>query len=118
MEQTRHCLAFLRKLLGLTQAEMASLVGCATVTIKAVELGKLKLSFKLAERISAKTGIHIHWLQNNDLKAPLTDDRGSPYSIDTFEKRRAEGVRSWDLPHGDLDHLEKERRVVTLHDVG
>ena len=54
----RHTLAVLRTLIGLTQKEMAQLLDCSTPTIQAIELGKLKLSLDLAQRVQFQTGVH------------------------------------------------------------
>lgn len=67
----RHNLARIRKQLKLTQADVAKLVSCSTVTIKAVEIGKLALSDSLASRISQVLGIDKDWLLKNDLSSPL-----------------------------------------------
>ena len=68
----RHNLARIRKLLKLTQADIAQLVQCSPATIKAVEIGKLALSESLALRISHALGTQdVDWLLKNDLTAPL-----------------------------------------------
>jgi transcriptional regulator with XRE-family HTH domain len=67
----RHNLARLRKELNLTQAELATLVGCSPVTIKAVEIGKLALSEGLATRIALSAGTTVQWLLENDLNSPV-----------------------------------------------
>ena len=85
----RHTLAVLRTFLGLTQKEMAELAECSRPTIQAVELGKLKLSFDLADRIHFSTGISTDWLLANEVtKPPLAND-GKPYTKATFDERRA-----------------------------
>ena len=68
----RHNLARIRKHLKLTQSDVAKLVGCAQVTIKSVETGRLQLSESLALRINHALGIMDRdWLLKNDLNAPL-----------------------------------------------
>jgi transcriptional regulator with XRE-family HTH domain len=68
----RHNLARIRKLMKLTQADVARLAGCSAATIKAVEIGKLALSESLAIRLSHSLGIYDKdWLLKNDLTAPL-----------------------------------------------
>jgi transcriptional regulator with XRE-family HTH domain len=86
----RHPLAVLRVLVGLTQKEMAAILDCSTPTIQAVELGKLKLSEKLAEHISIKTGIKIDWLLQNDVGQPPMDVAGAPYTKQTYENYQAQ----------------------------
>ena len=44
----RHTLAVLRTVIGITQKEMAEILECSTATVQAIELGKLKMSMKLA----------------------------------------------------------------------
>jgi transcriptional regulator with XRE-family HTH domain len=68
----RHNLARIRAQLSLTQADLAKLVGCSLPTIKAVEIGKLRLSDSLASRISQALEIwDKDWLLKNDLNTPL-----------------------------------------------
>lgn len=44
----RHTLAVLRTVIGITQKEMAGILECSVPTVQAIELGKLKMSLKLA----------------------------------------------------------------------
>jgi transcriptional regulator with XRE-family HTH domain len=77
----RHVVAVLRERLGhLTQKELAAYAGTSTWTIQAVELGKLKLSERLALRISEATGVDYAWLMQNDLSRPPVNQRHAPYS--------------------------------------
>ena len=85
----RHNLARLRLLIGLGQKEMAEIVGCSTPTIRAVELGKLKLSEGLAFRISLATGIDAAWLLENDLTKPPVSTDGGEYTHRFYEATRA-----------------------------
>jgi transcriptional regulator with XRE-family HTH domain len=85
----RHPLALLRLTLGLTQKEMAGLAGCATITIQSIERGKLALSGKLAEHISAITGVSEDWLVAGDPGAEMIAEDGSLYTCEKFEERRA-----------------------------
>jgi DNA-binding XRE family transcriptional regulator len=81
----RHTLAVLRILVGLTQKEMAAVLHCSTPTIQAIELGRLKLSEKLAGLASLNTGINLTWLLDNDVTHPPIDTKGKPYTKATFE---------------------------------
>jgi DNA-binding XRE family transcriptional regulator len=84
-----HTLAVLRILVGLTQKEMAAVLHCSTPTIQAIELGRLKLSEKLAGLASLTTGVNLAWLLNNDVTRPAIDARGKPYTKKTFEEFQA-----------------------------
>jgi DNA-binding XRE family transcriptional regulator len=84
-----HTLAVLRTFLGLTQKEMADLAECSRPTIQAIELNKLKLSEKLGVCLMTKTGISLDWLMRGDVAAPPIDTAGKPYTVETFERTRA-----------------------------
>src|SRR5260221_9475145 len=66
-----HVLAILRKNLALRQTELAEMVGCSVATIQSIEVGRLKLSKSLAERISMATGADANWLLRNDVSEPM-----------------------------------------------
>jgi len=85
----RHTLAVLRVQLRLTQKEMATLMGCSTATVQAIELGKLKLSEKLGLEIAVKTGVRLEWLMAGDVSKPILDTDGAPYTLATFENLAA-----------------------------
>ena len=71
----RHNLARFRKLMGLSQTDLAQMLGCSWSAIKAIETGKLTLSNGLADRIDKTFGLNDReWLLNNDLKAPVPSD--------------------------------------------
>jgi len=84
-----HTLAVLRILVGLTQKEMAEALECSAPTIQAIELGKLKMSDRLAELCSLKTGISLNWLLKNDVNQPPVDVMGRKYTRSTFEEYQA-----------------------------
>lgn len=85
----RHTLAVLRTFLGLTQKEMAEIAECSRPTIQAVELGKLKLSGDLAQRIHFKTGVMLEWLLENQVTVPPLADDLEPYTKSVFDERQA-----------------------------
>ena len=68
-----HNLAKLRAALNLTQAALARAIGKSPGSIKAVEIGKLALSPKMALLISRLTGCDPHWLLRNDLSEPMPE---------------------------------------------
>lgn len=67
----RHNLARLRDELNITQATLADWVGRTQATIKAIEIGKLALSPRLATVLSAVTGVDKGWLLRNDLSETM-----------------------------------------------
>lgn len=89
MNEPKHALAALRRIIGLEQKQLALLVGCSLPTIQAIEYRKLKLSEKLGEKISCETGVGLDWLMASDPTKPAVDASGAPYSKATFEKQRA-----------------------------
>ena len=68
---------------------MAEVLGYSKATVQAIELGKLKLSDRLAGVASLKTGINLAWLLDNDVIKPPVDVKGEPYTKETFEKIQA-----------------------------
>ena len=107
----RHPLAVLRTKLGLTQKEMADLVGRAARTIQSVELGKMPLSEGLARLIAKATGVGVGWLLEGDSTAPPRQAGGVTYTRDDFERHRA-GLEE---PHGPCTVAgERDRQLVTL----
>lgn len=109
----RHRLAVLRTTLRLTQKELASLVGCSTPTIQAIELGKLKLSESLAERIALQTGAALFWLLGDSDVAEPHDSTLDPITRETFERAQAELSRP-QTTAGDM-HRIKETFVEAIH---
>jgi DNA-binding XRE family transcriptional regulator len=85
----RHTLAVLRTLTGLTQKETAQILECSTPTVQAIELGKLKLSMALAQRINFQTDISTEWLLADDTSQPAVSTQGKPYTKAIFEDRQA-----------------------------
>src|SRR5688500_18458436 len=79
-----HPLAVLRTELGLGQKEFGEKVGRHWRTIQSIELGKLPLSAKLAERISLETEVHMDWLMGGNADAQMIDARGLPWKKEAF----------------------------------
>ena len=101
----KHTLAVMRILVGLTQKEMASVLECSKPTIQAIELGKLKMSDRLAELASLKTGISLDWLLDNDVNKPVVDVAGDPYAKVTFEKYQAQSGFQNDTLGGAISNV-------------
>jgi transcriptional regulator with XRE-family HTH domain len=85
----KHTLAILRQITGCQQKQFAELVGKSTRTIQAIELGQLRLSEKLAERISFETGIYLPWLLEDDVTCPPFSRNMQRYTREYFERYRA-----------------------------
>lgn len=75
----------LRRVIGKTQPQMAKMLGCSAATIQSIEVGRLKMSERLAQRISRKTDINPAWLLQGDPLAPPMDTTGAPYTQESFE---------------------------------
>jgi hypothetical protein len=80
----QHPLAVLRTRLGLGQTEFGDKVGRHWRTIQSIELGKLPLSEKLAERICEETGVNFKWLMKGNAEAAIIDERGLPWKPELF----------------------------------
>src|ERR1043166_1453330 len=104
----RHTLAVLRTIIGITQKEMAELLECSAPTVQAIELGKLKLSIKLAGNLFNQTSVDLDWLMNDDVTQPAIDFEGEPYTRETFEMRQA-GLFS---PPQDTSDVKGDLRYV------
>ena len=85
----RHTLAVLRTIIGITQKEMAGILECSVPTVQAVELGKLKLSMDLAQRVHFQTGVSTEWLLADDVSQRPVSEQGEPYTKPVFEERQA-----------------------------
>lgn len=83
-------LAVLRTTIGLKQKQLAALVNKSQATIQSIELGRLKLSETLAERIVLETDVNLAWLLNGDPDAPIIKmDGRTRYSKHDFETAQA-----------------------------
>jgi len=81
-----------REICGLTQAQLADIIGCARLTIHTLESGKLKLSQKMTEQISLFTGVSQAWLLDPNRKLPPTCERDPqrPYTQEVFTMTQKE----------------------------
>jgi DNA-binding XRE family transcriptional regulator len=103
----RHSLAQLRVALGnLTQKEMGELAGVKRVTIQAIELGKLKLSPRLAHKISRATGANYGWLMDGDPSKPPINHAGRPYTEKDFVLARDQELAQLSTYHSQRGRLE------------
>ena len=90
----RHPLAVLRQIIGISQGELAVLVGKSRATIQAVELRKLNLSEELGIKIALETGVSLRWLLDGDpAVAPWVESLLGPgaqqFTRESFERCRA-----------------------------
>lgn len=76
--------AVLRNIIEMTQEEFSVFVKVSRPTIQAIEIGKLKLSERLAAVISEKTGVRLGWLLDDDVTVPPVAIWGETYTKDTF----------------------------------
>src|SRR6267378_2163266 len=90
----------LRKICGITQEGMAQIIGCARLTVHNLEVEKLILSQRMAEKIAVHTGINDEWLLDPKRQLPPTCERDPrrPYSKDVFDMRRAEVLAARSKP--------------------
>ncbi len=83
-----------RRICGLTQAELADLLGCARLSIHAIESGRLKLSRKMAERISLHSGVRSFTLAVFKMtRAEISDPRIEALDVVAIEGMVAAAYR-------------------------
>ena len=86
----RHTLAILRRIIGLTQSELAVILGRSPRTIQAIEGGRLTLSDELALRVSHETGVSMRWLLAlNSSEPPTMEFGGLPFTKAVYDDTRA-----------------------------
>jgi transcriptional regulator with XRE-family HTH domain len=87
-ERKPHVLRTLRQRYGLSQSKLAALIGRATITVKLVESGRLKVSPELAHRIFMVTGLDPGQLIENFLPEEPMDPMQFPLTSATFAWRK------------------------------
>ena len=110
---TTHNLRRLRQILSLTQKELAELGKCSRHLIQSVEIGRTRLSTKIASRLSENCGVDFAWLTSDDSTAPI-DHAGRPYSSETFERRKI-NRRAPDASHYRWRQLQLGTGFDLLH---
>jgi transcriptional regulator with XRE-family HTH domain len=95
----KHVLVRIREELGLQQQELAALVGVSTSTIKRVELLSLKLSRRLARRMSEVLGVSMDYLLKNQLfqRPVMPSGRYWTKGVAKLSKRPPAFMRLWHL---------------------
>ena len=100
----RHPLAVLRQTIGISQKELADIIGRSTSAIQAIELRKLNLSEDLAAKIENETGASADWLLAGDVNRPIENSLGASYLKEDYELARAKRSK---LPaHVDATTME------------
>jgi transcriptional regulator with XRE-family HTH domain len=71
-----------RSVAGITMEELAAVLGCNRNSLQQIELGRLKLSEKMAERIALHTGVDMGWLLSHRYEVPpvCRRDPKQPYT--------------------------------------
>ena len=102
-----HPLAAVRKYTRKTQREFAALARVSEVTIRKIESGALALSARLAERISAATGVDPASISDPSCEIPRMLGTGDAYSEDSYLYWTTASVNN---PAGDestiIEHAE------------
>ena len=86
-------LAELRVIIGMSQAQMAQLLGVSLPAIHAIETRRMRISERLARRAAFETDASWSWLHHTSSSGkirPPVDRRGRPYTKEVFLRRRAE----------------------------
>lgn len=71
--KAKHVVAWVREQLGLTQGQLANMIGSSRHTIQSIELGRMALSERFAYALNEATGIRAKWFLANELGAPPPD---------------------------------------------
>jgi transcriptional regulator with XRE-family HTH domain len=93
----RHVIADIRIQCGLTQTELAKILGygrpkgLAAITVQKIEQGKLELSEDLARRAEEELGVSASYLLANDPRGEPVTPRGGRWTTDLYEF--AQGIR-------------------------
>jgi transcriptional regulator with XRE-family HTH domain len=90
--------AVLRKILRITDHEMADKLKRSVHTIRSIESGRLKLTRELATKMFHETGISPDWLLNGDPTAPPISASGQEYKREEYDRAQARKIH-YDQPH-------------------
>jgi transcriptional regulator with XRE-family HTH domain len=105
-----HVLRFTRKLYGLSREKLAAKVGCAPITIKQIEIGRLKPSPALAHRIYMQTGLNPTQLLENSWPETPMHPGGEALTGDYME--RMDEIRKESESQHDVDNQVRLFTVV------
>jgi transcriptional regulator with XRE-family HTH domain len=81
----RHVLGQVRLQAGLSQSDLAKILGCAAVTVQKIEQGNLGLSEELAAKVEEELGVSAAWLLANDPTQPALTPRGGLWTVNHYE---------------------------------
>lgn len=87
-----HKIATIRKGIDYTQAQFGGLIGRSRPTVQAIELGKLRLTEELAQKVSEETGVSLKWLLEEDPDTEPYSEMGAghaPWNREIFEHIQA-----------------------------
>ncbi len=81
----RHVLGKIRLACGLSQKELAKLLGVAPITIQKIDQGVLQLSPDLAGKAENELDVAAGWLLANDSNTPPVTPRGGKWTKELYE---------------------------------
>jgi DNA-binding XRE family transcriptional regulator len=84
--EKRSGFAKLGKTGAIGQKAFANLIGTTEHTVVSLEIGRLKLSRKLAWDIARATGVGLRWLLDGNPKSPIVNFASRPYTKKDFEQ--------------------------------
>jgi transcriptional regulator with XRE-family HTH domain len=107
----RHVLANARIEVGLSQVELADLLGCSTATVQRIEQGTLALSEELALKVQEALDISAAWLLANDpARSPITPG-GGLWNRFNYEFARASQPKFEPVDYCLRNELERENEA-------
>jgi transcriptional regulator with XRE-family HTH domain len=107
----RHVLANARIEVGLSQVELADLLGCSTASVQRIEQGTLGLSEELALKVQEALDISATWLLANDPARPPITPGGGLWNRFNYEFARASEPEFEPVDISLRDELERENEV-------
>jgi transcriptional regulator with XRE-family HTH domain len=87
----RHVIADIRIQCGLTQPELAEILGCHSATVQRIEQGTLQMSEDFAQKAEAALDVAASYLLANDAQQPPVTVRGGRWTKELYEF--AQGAR-------------------------
>jgi transcriptional regulator with XRE-family HTH domain len=109
----RHVVANARLEIGLSQVDLADLLGCSTVTVQRIEQGTLALSEELALKVQEALDISATWLLANDPARPPITPGGGLWNRFNYEFAQASQPEFEPLDISLRDELERENEIKT-----